>query len=49
MESGGVSLSIRSLVRFADALEIAGMDLFEPPQRPGKRNPGRPPKKTSEN
>ena len=45
VESGGVSLSIKSLVRFADALEVAVVDLFEPPRRPGKRNPGRPPKK----
>ena len=39
VESGGVSLSIKSLVLFADALEIAGMDLFEPPTAAGEAHP----------
>ena len=32
-------------VRFAKALEVAVVDLFESPRRPGKRNPRRPSKK----
>lgn len=46
VESGGMNLSIKSLVRFADGLGVAVVDLFAVPHRTVKRNPGRPPKRT---
>jgi transcriptional regulator with XRE-family HTH domain len=44
VEAGGVNLSIMSLERFADALDVHVVDLFEAPRSMGQRNPGRPPK-----
>ncbi len=48
VESGGVNLSIKSLVRFADGLGVELFELFEAPRRRGRRNPGRPPKRKVE-
>lgn len=44
VENGGVNLTLRSLVKLADALESTLLDLMLPPQTP-KASRGRPRKK----
>lgn len=43
IEGGRVNVSVKSLARLADALEVEVVALFELPQRREKRGPGRPP------
>lgn len=44
----GRNLTIRALLRLADALSTNIPDLFQPPKSRPKRKPGRPPKQASE-
>ena len=42
VESGGVSISIRALAKFAKALKVEPAELLQRPKRRVKRKPGRP-------
>ena len=40
-------MSLKSLARFADGLDVEVVDLFAAPRRVERRNPGRAPKRRS--